>query len=140
MLRKYNRTNVYIHNLAKFDIIFLLKYLVNLGVCSPVIHNDRIICINFNLGKDGEYQLDFRDSYLLLLHSLTKLCKSFKVVDSKSIFPHLFVNENNLNYIGEVPDIKYFMDISKKDYNEYKNKFNNNWNLIINESKFRKIH
>jgi len=36
MVRKYNKTNVYIHNMAKFDIIFLLKYLVKLGTIHPV--------------------------------------------------------------------------------------------------------
>jgi hypothetical protein len=125
MIRKYNRTNVYIHNLAKFDIIFLLKYLVKLGSVQPIIHNQRIICINFNFGKNGEYQLQFRDSYLILLNSLMKLCKSFRVENSKSLFPHSFVNENNLNYIGEVPDFKYFNKITLAEYNKYKANFNN---------------
>jgi hypothetical protein len=125
LIRKYNGYNVYIHNLAKFDIIFLLKYLVKLGSVNPVIHNDRIISINFNYGKNNEYQIQFRDSYLLLLNPLAKLCKSFNVENPKSIFPYFFVNENNLNYIGEVPDIKYFNKLKLKDYNEYKGLFNN---------------
>src|SRR6267154_967378 len=85
-----------------------------------------IINIKFNFGKKGEYEIYFRDSYLLLTASLKKLSQSFNVEDSKSIFPHLFVNENNLDYIGRVPDFKYFMDISKNDYNEYKASFNSN--------------
>jgi hypothetical protein len=112
--------------MAKFDIIFLLKYLVELGSVKPIIHNDRIICINFNFGKNGEYQLNFRDSYLLLLNSLSKLCKSFNLENSKSIFPHLFVNENNLGFVGEVPDFKYFQNITLNEYNKYKANFNNN--------------
>jgi len=130
LIRKYNGYNVYIHNLAKFDIIFLLKYLVKLGSVNPVIHNDRIISINFNYGKNNEYQIQFRDSYLLLLNSLAKLCKSFNVENPKSIFPYFFVNESNLNYIGNVPDFKYFNKLKQKDFNEYKSQFNNNfWNL-----------
>jgi hypothetical protein len=39
---------------------------------------------------------------------LAKLGKGFMVESLKSIFPFLFVNENNLDYIGEVPDLKYF--------------------------------
>jgi DNA polymerase type B, organellar and viral len=66
MIRKYNRSNVYIHNMAKFDIIFLLKYLVKLGTVNPIIHKDRIISINFNFGKNGEYQLQFKDSLNIL--------------------------------------------------------------------------
>jgi hypothetical protein len=42
----------------------------------------------------------------------------------KSVFPFLFVNENNLDYIGEVPDIKYFANkISKNEYQDYKSGF-----------------
>jgi hypothetical protein len=126
LIRKYNRSNIYIHNLANFDIIFLLKYLVKLGVVHPIIHNGRIISINLNYGKDNEYQIQFKDSYLILLNSLMKLCKSFKVKNPKSIFPHLFVNENNLNYVGPVPDLKYFKNISEEDYLEYCTQFNNN--------------
>jgi hypothetical protein len=92
LIRKYNSSNVYIHNLAKFDIIFLLKYLVKLGSVHPIIHNGRIICINLNYGKDNEYQINFKDSYLILLSSLRSLCKSFNVKNGKTIFPHLFVN------------------------------------------------
>jgi DNA polymerase type B, organellar and viral len=131
MIRKYNGYKIYVHNLAKFDVIFLLKYLVKLGIVQPVIHNDRIISINFNFGVDNKYSLQFRDSYLILLSSLNKLCKSFKVETLKSVFPYLFVNENNFNYIGVVPDFKYFDNkITLEEYNEYKSKFNdNNWNL-----------
>jgi hypothetical protein len=124
MVRKYNGYNIYIHNIAKFDKIFLFKYLVKLGPVKPIIHNGRIISINFNFGN--KYSLHFKDSYLLLLSSLRKLTKSFNVEIQKSIFPYFFVNENNLNYIGEVPNIKYFNKINKTDYKKYKNNFNNN--------------
>ena len=129
MNRKYNGYNVYIHNMAKFDIIFLFKYLAKLGDLNPVIHNDRIISIDLNYGENNEYQIKFRDSYLLLLNSLDKLCKSFKVEIGKSIFPIFFVNENNLNYEGKVPDIKYFNKLNDTKYNDYKAQWNNNWNL-----------
>jgi hypothetical protein len=127
LVRKYNGYNIYIHNMAKFDIIFLFKYLVKLGNVDPVIHNGRMISININYGKDLAYKIQFKDSYLLLLDSLAKLTKGFKVNTQKSIFPFLFVNENNFNYIGPVPYFKYFGNkITLAEYNEYKNKFNNN--------------
>nr|AWX52937.1 hypothetical protein [Lactarius sp. (in: basidiomycete fungi)] len=134
LIRKYNGFNIYIHNMAKFDIIFLLKYLVNLGNVQPIIHNGRIISINLNFGKDLEYRLQFKDSFLLLLASLSKLTKGFGVVTQKSIFPYLFVNENNLNYMGEVPDFKYFGNkISKEEYQNYISEFNSNW-ILRNET------
>jgi hypothetical protein len=130
LVRKYNGYNIYIHNMAKFDIIFLLKYLVKLGEVQPIIHNGRIITINLNFGRDLEYKLQFKDSYLILLASLAKLTKGFMVKNLKSIFPFLFVSEDNLNYIGEVPGFKYFGDkIKLSEYNDYISQFNNNWNL-----------
>jgi hypothetical protein len=127
LLRKYNSYNIYIHNMGNFDMIFLMKYLVKLGSINPIIHNNRIISINFNYGKNNEYQINFRDSYLLLPKSLAELTEGFHVETLKSVFPYLFVNENNLNYIGEVPDFKYFdQKINKKQYNIYKSNFKNN--------------
>ena len=140
MIRKYNGYNVYIHNMAKFDIIFLLKYLVKLGKVEPIIHNSRIISINLNFGTDFEYRLQFKDSYLLLLNSLAKLTVGFGVETLKSIFPFFFVNENNLDYIGEVPDIKYFNKISKSEYLNYCNNFKNKtWNLRNETIKYCQI-
>jgi len=129
MIRKYNNYKVYVHNLAKFEIIFLLKYLVKLGPVHPIIHNNKIISMNLSFDENN-YQLHFRDSYLILLDSLKNLSRAFKVETPKSIFPILFTNENNLDYIGKVPDIRYFGNkISLSEYNKYKAKFNNNWNL-----------
>jgi hypothetical protein len=48
--RKYNGWNVYIHNMAKFDIIFLFKYLVRIANIFPVIHNGKIISIMIQYG------------------------------------------------------------------------------------------
>src|SRR5690606_33710475 len=48
----------------------------------------------------------------------------------KDIFPHSFVNENNLNYIGEVPLHHHFPnELSYDEYSQYNNQFNGNWNL-----------
>lgn len=139
MIRKYNGYNIYVHNLAKFDIIFLLKYLVKIATMQPIIHNGRIISLLINYGKNNEYKIEFRDSYLILLASLRKLCVAFNVNTVKSIFPFLFINKNNLDYIGNVPDFKYFSGISKNDYNEYKSEFNNNWNLKNESIKYCNI-
>nr|YP_010384620.1 DNA polymerase [Russula rosea]UHA57019.1 DNA polymerase [Russula rosea] len=140
LVRKYNGYKIYVHNLAKFDIIFLLKYLVKLGNLDPVIHNDRIISVKLNYGREYEYHIEFKDSYLLLLSSLAKLTRGFGVDTLKSVFPYLFVNENNLDYEGEVPDIKYFDNkIKLNEYNEYKNNFNNNWKLKNEAIKYCEI-
>ena len=139
MIKKYN--NIYIHNLAKFDIIFLFKYLLEIGSINPIIHNDKIISIelSWKIGKDV-FKLHFKDSYLILLASLKNLSKYFNVKTPKSLFPIFFVNENNFDYIGEVPDIRYFDNkITQEEYNNYSNNFNNNWNLRNEAIKYCEI-
>jgi hypothetical protein len=116
-IRKYNGYKIYIHNLAKFDVIFVLKYLVKVVNVNPIIHNGRIISLKINYGKSNEYQIEFKDSLLILLRSLSELSKAFNVGNIKTIFPYLFVNKDNLNYEGVVPDFKYFGNkISPKVY------------------------
>jgi hypothetical protein len=126
LIRKYDGFKIYAHNLAKFDIIFLLKYLLKLATIKPIIHSGKIISLTVNYGENGGYQIEFKDSILLLLASLDSLSKSFKVEDKKSIFPHLFVNENNLDYIGNVPPFNNFMKVKEVQYNDYKSNFNEN--------------
>ena len=139
-IRKYNKYQVYIHNLTKFDIIFLLKYLVKHVSVKPLIHKGRIIQIQINYGPDLQYSLNLKDSYLILLASLSKLSKSFAIDTPKSVFPHKFVSTNNLNYIGKVPDIKYFYNISKEQYLNYCEQFkDNNWSLRDEAIKYCEI-
>ncbi len=88
-LRKYKNYKVYIQNFAKFDSIFLLKYLTKIGIVDPLIHNGRIISIKFT---NNNYTIHFRDSYQILQASLRKLCKSFNIENQKGIFPYKFAN------------------------------------------------
>lgn len=125
MIKKYDNYKVYIQNLSGFDANFLLKIMVNLGEIKPIIIENKIISINF---KMNGYIVTFKDSQQMLNVSLRELAKSFKVDTQKSIFPYSFVNENNLDYIGQIPDFKYFNGISSIDYNCYIENYNI-WNL-----------
>jgi hypothetical protein len=137
MVRKYDDHKIYIHNMASFDGIFLLKILVELGNVKPIIHHGDLISINF---KSKIYNFVFKDSLQILLVSLRKLAKVFGVDTQKSIFPYSFVNENNLDYIGPVPDFKYFDNITIKEYNEYCLKFDNShWDLRDEAIKYCEI-
>ena len=134
--RKYHGYKIYVHNLARFDVIFLLKYLVQMGKIEPIIHNGKIISIKVKFGK---YNVEFKDSYLMLLSSLLKLGKGFGINTVKSVFPFLFVNENNLNYIGNVPDLKYFGNkINQQEFIEYSANFKT-WSLKRNAIKYCEI-
>ena len=152
MKSKYNKHIVYLHNFSYFDGIFLFKSLVDLiqsKNIKPLIRNGRIINLkvewtvkNKNENKkDTKYCINFRDSYLLLTASLSKLGKTFSsdkiTKEEKWFFPFNFVNEEHVNYdyVGNVPDIKYFEGMDDKTYNNYleftknKNKSLNIWNL-----------
>lgn len=125
MINKYDNYKIYIHNLSNFDAIFLLKILAEIGNCKPIIHHDTIISIQFDMNG---YIVQFRDSQQILTASLRNLAKAFGVDTKKSIFPYSFVNKDNLDYIGPIPDFKYFDGISSLDYNCYIENYNI-WNL-----------
>ena len=113
MIKKYDNYKVYIHNLANFDAIFLLKLLAEIGICHPIIHHDKIISIGFNMNG---YVVQFRYSQQLLIGSLAKLGVSFGVKTLKSYFPYNFAAEDTLNYIGPTPSISLFKGISDEEY------------------------
>jgi DNA polymerase type B, organellar and viral len=135
MIKKYDNYKIYIHNMARFDAIFLLRILANLGEVKPIIHNDKIISITFTLNG---YTVIFKDSLQLLPKSLRELGIAFGVDVQKSVFPYNFVNENNLDYIGSIPEFKYFDGISSLDYNCYTEKYNV-WNLRDESVRYCKI-
>jgi hypothetical protein len=126
MKRKYNGYKVYLHNFSNFDAIFLIKILSLLNDnIKPIIRDNKILDIKYKFAN--KYTLYFRDSYLLLPLSLENLCLNFNV-EKKGIFPYQFVNNENisLNYEGNIPDIKYFNNLSKVNYDKYCNSFENN--------------
>ena len=135
-IRKYHGYNIYMHNMAKFDIIFIMKYLVKLWDIKPIIHNGKILSITVTSGK---YKFHLKDSYLILLASLDNLCKSFQIENVKSIFPHKFVSKNNLNYEGIVPNMEQFFKINNSEYNNYKDSFKDKWNLKSEAIKYCEI-
>jgi hypothetical protein len=128
MKRKYHNYKIYLHNFSRFDSIFLLKVITDLSEkVYPVIRNGQYIDLRLNFAD--KYNLYFRDSLLLLPSNLRSLAKNFNVIN-KGIFPYNFVNNKNisLNYIGKVPEFKYFSEqgISQEEYNDYSRKFIDN--------------
>lgn len=98
--KKYNNYKFYVHNLAKFDGVFLMRILSEMGELNPVLNDSRIITKEL-LGKESK--ITFLDSYQMLPGSLRKLASTFGV-ESKGTFTYKFlVNTNNsLLYEGVV--------------------------------------
>jgi len=59
-----------------------------------------------NVREDGT--LVFLDSVFFLPCSLRKLPEAFDITASKSWYPHYFNTEENLDYVGPIPDALYY--------------------------------
>lgn len=139
--RKFHNYKIYFHNFSSFDSVFILKELSQISnKIEPTIRESRIIELKCSFGtKKKPINLYFRDSLLLLPLSLEKLAINFLSDSSgkKELFPYEFINRNDigLDYIGEIPERKYFNNVNEQLYNEYKQSFilnnsnENVWNL-----------
>ncbi|OAX31150.1 hypothetical protein K503DRAFT_704144, partial [Rhizopogon vinicolor AM-OR11-026] len=122
--RKYDGYTIYAHNLSMFDIIFLLKYIPDLrkdGFKVNIIKKDnKFISIKiYNNTKN--ISVTFRDSYLLLPSSLSKLSAQFMVETPKGIEP-VFVGDPNSPYF--MADLSHYSKQIEKieDFNIWQDK------------------
>ncbi len=147
--RKYRGYTVYAHNLSKFDLIFLFKYLAKLWLfdgykVKPIFKDWNVISIEIKNNKG--VSLIFRDSYLILNASLKNLSETFKC-NKKLIEPVLI--SSNLNPNEEKYAQNDYSHYSKdillvKDFNEWKNlitKYCENDSVVLHQIliKFRKL-
>lgn len=126
MKRKYYGYKLYIHNLSYFDGVFLLRVLAGIpNIHVGVVRRDsRLIRLDIKFdratkivdGKEVPSQtssganymgsISVFDSLLILPTSLDKLATNFQC-SAKDMFPLRFLNEAPLNYVGDLPGIKY---------------------------------
>jgi len=81
----------------------------------PLIHNGKIISISLRLNVTG-YKgktITFKDSYLLLPHSLRNLCKVFNLDVPKGHFPFLL---NDIFYKGILLKLEYWTGLSAGEH------------------------
>jgi len=111
MIPKYAGRTVYFHNFNKFDSVFLFRIIHEMFKISNILPRDTgLLCFNvtFSDVNGKKFRLKFSDSIALLPFSLAYLGESFKVDVVKGEFPHNFVNADNLEYKGVLPNYKYF--------------------------------
>ena len=95
--------------------MFIIKQLFDMNVkVSKVLMTGQKI-LYFECG-----QLKFKDSMSFLNMPLENFTKTFGLTElKKGYFPHKFNREENLNYEGLIPDLKYYetncMNIKKKE-------------------------
>jgi hypothetical protein len=102
LYKEYSKDNLvcYVHNLSKFDGIFLLKHMSKYKDNMDIIYKDgNIIQLTIKEIKivDGikvKFSLTFFDSLLILPSSLRKLCESFGVTNKGSFNMDLLKDPN----------------------------------------------
>jgi hypothetical protein len=134
LVRAYGDYIFYVHNLHGYDSIFILSALLDYNTKNPnhykiktIFRDNRIIKLEIRIktGKKSTRKITFVDSYLMLNASLKKLQIDFDCEGSKGHYPYLFVNKNNLYYIGKTPDKIYYTNLSETEYQKIITK---NWN------------
>jgi hypothetical protein len=121
----YDGYKFYVHNLS-YDGVFILHKLKSLNlmkgfeyyIIKPLFRDSNILKIEISVkriltskkqarigarNKPRDIKITLVDSYNLLNNSLQDLCKAFGVKNNKGHFPHKFVNEKTLNYVGIIP-------------------------------------
>jgi hypothetical protein len=132
---KYHNYTFYVHNLGRFDVAFILKVLTDYNTkvgeeyykLSVICRDSTILKLDIKTSRGkSTYKIILLDSYAMLNSSLSSLGKSYNVDVIKGTFPHSFVNDNSLFYLGTTPDISHYNGISKTEYNNIKS---NVWDL-----------
>jgi len=99
----------------------------NLGVYSSLYEEDpatKILFTNNSIKHIKYNNIQFFDLNLYYPGSLNAAAKAFKLKDNKGVFPYTFPNKDNLNYVGDIPDKKYFN--SDDDYDKCLEQLNGN--------------
>jgi hypothetical protein len=139
LVDKYNNFIFYAHNFSKYDVIFLYNILLKANERkgyehyklkttmrdSDIIRLDLSIKVKSieNDKKDKTIKISFRDSMDLLNYSLEYLTRQLNINLKKGIFPHNFVNRRTINYIGNKPDISFYVKSKKVFTDENKNDY-----------------
>lgn len=140
IMNNYPNSVVYAHNMGGFDSYFFLNSVLKLYEITPIMKDSRFISLtvavkqNKFYGEVGVKQKKIKtfkilDSFNLLPKSLRSLAEIFKLPIQKGHFPFELLNLLNLNYIGNMPDRKYFTYLTETEYCEQNAKF---WSLKEN--------
>jgi len=138
---KYSNYTFYVHNLSKFDSIFIIDSLsrYNYDIKSVIKDDNAIVSLNIS-SKVSKLKIKILDSALMIKGSLRDIGESFQCLKQKGHFPYKFVKSDSLNYIGLVPAKENYNNINLSDYNnlclEFKNK---NWSVKTETLKYLEL-
>jgi len=112
---KYNRAIFYTHNLGGYDVVFILKILLeynknnnNYYKLKTSLKDNRILKLVISVKKSCSIKITLADSLSLLPMKLDLLDKAFTTKYNKPFFPYSFVTNKTLYYIGKTPSIEFY--------------------------------
>jgi hypothetical protein len=126
MAKRYKGYTIYVHNLGGFDSIYLINEIPKHFKDIDIVNKDnQILSIKVKTNKDNFVDIIFRDSLKLIPGSLRSLAKEFGSSTQKGFFPYSFVKSDNLDYIGNIPNMDYYEkdDKNNPDFLLYYNNF-----------------
>lgn len=88
-------------------------------------NEDESISIEY-INELKPHTIVIRDSIAIFADKLKDLCVKYNVDTIKGDFPHKFAQENTLFYIGNMPDISKYKNISEETYHSL---YVNNWDF-----------
>ena len=122
---KYTGYTFYVHNLGRYDAVFLLSVLITANmiddryILDMICRDDTILSLSISKKVNKKmYTIKIIDSYNILSHSLKTLCLTFNTKISKDIFPYKFLERNILFYTGVKPFLSFFEDVEFNIYNQ----------------------
>ena len=157
MLRsKYSGITFYAHNLGKFDVVFIIKALLEYNKINDpnglkteevkcnktdkkikdfngyklniICRDDVILKLKISRIIDGVlHSINILDSYRVLTDSLKSLSVKYEVDVIKGDFPHKFANKDTLFYRGQTPNLNYYS--STLDQEQYNNMYKEVWDF-----------
>lgn len=119
-----NGYTIYAHNLGRYDSVYIVKLISLLGYkVEPLWRDNGILKVKIK-DINSKKSITLLDSLNLFKAPLKVLLESFDCSIVKGVYPHLFVNENNLDYVGAKPGIEFFQEVSLSEYNDVPSEWN----------------
>lgn len=132
-IKTRNGLTLYAHNLGRFDSLEIIKGLINTkGSLKYEVEGkwkteeNKLLSLKIKHKESKLYIRLFDSVSFFNFNSLDKLLQTNNIDVQKGKFPHSFINQNNLNYVGNKPAIEYYKNITNEDYDNIPL---NNWNI-----------
>jgi hypothetical protein len=113
---------IYGFNNSRFDNLMIYDFMLDRDPsCKLIIVGNSIKYIKYANIRIYDISLFYK------LGGLRETAKTFGLEKEKGVFPYKFPNADNLNYVGPVPELKYWKN--EHDYNTYIKEIGNEFNM-----------